>query len=183
MRNVAALFVDERGVYTRMPNVDLWGVTRDARLYAGPHPIVAHPPRARWGRYWAGGPSAKVRRKLGDDDGCFSTALGSLVVWGGVLEHPAYSRAWDLFALPKPDRRGGWRREGLFASCHVEQGHYGHRARKATWLLTRHVERLPDLIWGPSEARRACELMSKRERAATPPEFAELLLNIARSTQ
>lgn len=40
---------------------------------------------------------------------------------------------------------GGW-------TCCVEQGHYGHRARKATWLYACNVE-LPSLIWGPSGQR------------------------------
>lgn len=40
------------------------------------------------------------------------------------------------------DFGGGW-------TCCVEQGHYGHRARKATWLYANGVD-LPSLIWGAS---------------------------------
>jgi len=32
----------------------------------------------------------------------------------------------------------------------VEQGHYGHRARKATWLYASGVPHLPLLRWGSS---------------------------------
>ena len=39
---------------------------------------------------------------------------------------------------------GGW-------TCHVEQGRYGHRARKATWLYAVGVEP-PALDWGSSAA-------------------------------
>jgi len=47
---MAALFVDPNGVYAGLPDVDVWDEARDARLYAGPWPVVAHPPCARWGQ-------------------------------------------------------------------------------------------------------------------------------------
>lgn len=62
---IAALFVQRGGVYFGLPDVDPWDEQRDARLYAGPLPVVAHPPCQRWGRYWFGGPSAKVRVSAG----------------------------------------------------------------------------------------------------------------------
>jgi hypothetical protein len=34
----------------------------------------------------------------------------------------------------------------------VEQDHYGHRARKATWLYVVGARSLPSLKWGPSAA-------------------------------
>ena len=58
---IAALFVETGGCYFGLPNVDPWDRERDARDYAGPHPVVAHPPCARWGRYWGGGPKTFPR--------------------------------------------------------------------------------------------------------------------------
>jgi hypothetical protein len=87
-----------------MPTCQAWSSgdeARDARLYAGPWPVVAHPPCERWGRYWHGGPSARVRRVKGDDAGCFASALASVRRYGGVLEHPAASSAWRAFGLNK----------------------------------------------------------------------------------
>ena len=134
---IAALYVAQGGVYYNRDDVEPWGLPdRDARLYAGPWPVIAHPPCARWGRYWSGGPTARVRRKLGDDDGCFAAALDSVRRWGGVLEHPEASHAWQRFELNAPPRDGGWITADFCGgwTCCVEQGHYGHAARKATWL-------------------------------------------------
>lgn len=52
---VAALYVVKGGCYFGLPGVDPWDEERDARRYAGPYPVVAHPPCERWGRYWSGG--------------------------------------------------------------------------------------------------------------------------------
>lgn len=177
---IAALFVEPRGVYAGLEGVDAWNETRDARLYPGPHPVVAHPPCQRWGRYWGGGPSAKVRRKKGDDDGCFAAALSIVRRWGGVLEHPADSAAWKHFELNSPHRDGRWWCADWYGgwTCHVEQGHYGHRARKATWLYAVGCE-LPNLSWGPSASSICVELLPKRERLATPVPFRDLLLSMA----
>jgi hypothetical protein len=183
-----------------LPDVDPWDVTRDARQYAGPHSVVAHPPCERWGRYWGGGPSAKVKRKLGDDNGCFEAALNAVLSYGGVLEHPEGSHAWRKFGLMVPPKTGGWLRTPIGWTCCVEQGHYGHRARKATWLYA-VVPNPPELIWGPSNgvrmddgfhsaaARKAAkaagwvagERLSAKERVDTPVPFRDLLLTIARS--
>ena len=96
---IAALYVESNGIYYGRPDVDPWDADRDARKYDGPHPVIAHPPCARWGRYWSGGPSASYKRKLGDDGGCFAAALASVRKWGGVLEHPEASHAWTTFGL------------------------------------------------------------------------------------
>ncbi len=195
---VAALFVETNGIYYKIPGVECWDIRRDARRYVGPYPVVAHPPCARWGRYWSGGPSAKVRMTLGDDGGCFDAALRAVRRFGGVLEHPEASHAWRVNNLNKPPKRGGWivSGDGLGWTCCVEQGHYGHRARKATWLYVVRVD-LPSLRWGPakgklrledgyhsSEERKMCskglvKRISKGERLGTPLEFRDLLLSMA----
>jgi hypothetical protein len=198
---IAALFVETGGCYFGLPDVDPWDEARDARFYRGPWPIVAHPPCARWGRYWGGHPRQWPRLKFGDDGGCFAAALRALILCGGVLEHPADSGAWNHFGLPKPDKRGGWRLADGFAVTHVEQGWYGHKARKATWLLAHEPVTLPDLRWGSapgdfvrldegfhSAAERAratktgaCQRLSRGQRLATPPEFRDVLLGMVRS--
>jgi hypothetical protein len=78
------------GVYFGLPDVDPWDEARDARLYAGPWPVVAHPPCSRWCQY-AGLVQARYGYRKGDDGGTFEAALGAVRTWGGVLEHPAFS--------------------------------------------------------------------------------------------
>jgi hypothetical protein len=198
---IAALYVETEGCYFGLPGVEAWDVRRDARFYRGPWPIVAHPPCERWGRYWHGSPRKPHQYRLGDDGGCFAAAVRALVLCGGVLEHPAYSHAWDAFGLPKPNHRGGWLLADGFAVAHVEQGHYGHIARKATWLLAHEPVELPNLIWGPSaqrlplvglerygyeKARRSGVMAyvggknKKKIRGATPDVFRDLLISMAR---
>jgi len=200
---IAALYVEPGGPYFGLPNVDPWPKERDARKYRGPWPVVAHPDCARWGRYWSGGPSAKVRRVLGDDEGCFAAALMAVRNFGGVLEHPAHSKAFRAFGLDGPEEKRGWHcaGDGYGYVCHVEQGHYGHPARKATWLYVRaiHPGQLPQLKWGTSSGVRIEEgFHSKEERARaryagvkpvkrisqrelihTPIPFREVLLRLA----
>lgn len=201
--SVAALFVVTGGVYYDLEGVDPWDVTRDARRYAGPYPVVAHPPCERFGRYWGGGPNVRVPKIKGDDGGCFLSALSAVRLHGGVLEHPEASHAWGIHGLNKPPKSGGWIKadfEGGWTCC-VEQGHYGHPARKATWLYACHVD-LPELIWGPCtdrqrldegfhskaerDAARAAgqkprKRLSTRENLSTPTAFRDVLLSIARS--
>ena len=199
-RMVAALYVEPGGPYYGLDGVEPWGPPLDAREYRGPWPVVAHPPCERWGRYWSGGPSAHGRFRMGDDDGMFEAALNAVRRWGGVLEHPEASHAWRWFGLKAPPRDGGWVAadfEGGWTCC-VEQGHYGHRARKATWLYAAGV-RLPSLKWGESKAlirpadglegaalkralkTGACQRMSRKERRLTPEPFRDALIAMART--
>jgi hypothetical protein len=207
---IAALYVQRDGCYYGLPDVDPWDQERDARLYAGPWPVVAHPPCQRWGKMWAGSPSViartGVRKVKGADNGCFASALLSVRRFGGVLEHPWESHAWPHFGLNVPPRSGGWISSGLFDggwTCCVEQGRYGHYARKPTLLLAYGCE-LPELDWGIGEhripqwaidkyglrrAKKIGELSFRgggtdsAARIHTPTVFRDLLIGIARSAR
>ena len=212
---IAALYVETDGCYYGLEGVDPWGARglgggrveldgRDARDYAGPHPVVAHPPCKRYGRFADGGPASKVRLIPGADGGTFKAAIGAVRRFGGVLEHPAHSKAWPWFGIAKPPAGGGWVVADLFGgyTCCVEQGHYGHFARKQTWLYALGVD-LPDLVWasvgktpeemgyrpgsrGGSNGSLSSSPLSwvpKRRRLETPIEFRDLLLSMARSVR
>jgi hypothetical protein len=198
---VAALFVESDGCYFNLDGVDPWDIKRDARLYQGPHPVVAHPPCQRWGRFWHGSPRKPHQFRLGDDGGCFAAALAAVRVCGGVVEHPADSHAWSHFGLLAPKRGAGWSRLAAREwTCYVEQGQYGHTARKGTWLLycgdrppfdldwTRGEQQLDPIILarhGYAYARRKgmVSMIGGKDktkiRNATPPAFRDVLLRLA----
>lgn len=100
--------------------------------------------------------------------------------------------------LSIPNRNGGWTDADRYGgrSCCVAQGNYGHRAQKLTWLYGVGID-FKDLIWGitpgktridpgfhsKEERRRAiktgvCQRLSKRQRALTPVQFKEELLEM-----
>jgi len=208
MRTIAALYVETNGSYYDLDGIDPWDEARDARLYDGPHSVIAHPPCQRWGKMWMGQPLWVKRtgeRKIkGDDGGCFKHALESVRKFGGILEHPERSHAWEHFGLAKPPRKGGWIRADEFGyTCCVEQGRYGHYARKPTWLYAVRCE-LPELDWGHGPHRipdwaiekygidyckKAGELAFKgggkdsSARIGTPEAFRDLLIQIARTAK
>ncbi len=191
---IAALYVETGGCYFGLPDVDPWDVTRDARKYGGPHPVVAHPPCQLWVNFAAlnfkryGG----EHNRPGNDGGCFASALASVRRFGGVLEHPAFSKAWPHHDLTAPAKLG-WNRTGDREwVCEVWQSAYGHPARKRTWLLYVGDNAPAELNWqrtpgshqiGDSSNIRANRKPTLRHAhaSATPVAFRDLLLSMART--
>lgn len=203
---IAALYIDPRGPYPKIPGVECWDETRDARKYDGPHAVVAHPPCGPWGRL----------RHLyrGAEHDCAPRAVEQVRRRGGVLEHPAGSKLWEACGLPKPSW-GLW--EGghdlpdgscayfsdpdMFGGYTIEldQCEWGHVARKRTWLYLAGVPcealeappypgRAPthDVSRDASRARRngyTKKRTSSRMNLLTPPDFAAYLVRLARSVR
>lgn len=194
MSKIAALFVQTGGAYFGLPNVDPWDEPRDARKYDGPFPVVAHPPCSRWCKPLAKVNQTRYGHKIGDDGGCFARALLCVLAFGGVLEHPANSYAWDKYKLIKP-KRGYWLSEGqgLYWVTEVSQSAYGHPARKNTWLLYGGRTRPPALDWSDPKGThltswlqrtsRIAPRLSKKEAIKTPPVFRDMLLLLARHSR
>ena len=186
---IAALYVQTGGAYYGLPDVDPWDEARDARLYAGPHRVVAHPPCQLWVNFAAlnfaryGG--ERIRPAI--VGGCFAAARASVRRWGGVLEHPASSRAWAAHGLTAP-RGIGWTQAapGEWV-CEVWQSAYGHAARKRTWLF--YVGNEPPALDWRREAGthqvgwfdRTKPTLGKAAASATPPAFRDALLALAGS--
>lgn len=189
------------GSFARMPRLDCYGLPdRDARAYDGPHPVVAHPPCGPWGRL----------RHLykGAEHDCAPRAVEQVRRWGGVLEHPAGSKLWDVCGLPAPLRNGPNAQYGLRDafdgfSIELDQCDWGHVARKRTWLYLVRVPRSA-LEAPPFPGREpthwtsgSCgassrtgkpvppgiKVCSAQQRRRTPPLFAEYLIRLARAVR
>lgn len=143
---VAALFVAEKGPYASDKRFDAWHIKRDARKFTGKQPCVCHPRCERFGRMARGSPGHQ-RFEIGDDDGDFEFCLGVIRANGGVTEGPEGSHAWRIYKLPIPPRKG-WSPPDEFGgrSCRIDQGAYGHPAKKATWLYA-VLPFFPELNW------------------------------------
>jgi hypothetical protein len=188
MRTVAALYVDRLGPYPKLEGVDCWDESRDARLYDGPHPVVAHPPCGPWGAF------AHLCRD--QDPGCALRAVEQVRLLGGVLEHPKGSRLWRRLHLPEPS---GLPDQYRGHTVEVNQCAWGHVCSKPTWLyFTRISARtvfetirtggtpIRDMTGyrgRNSTRRRALPEASQEQRRRTPPLFAEWLVSLARSVQ
>lgn len=181
---VAALFVDEAGPYASDPRFDAWGVTRDARSYAGTAPAVCHPPCKRWGRYAWGTPGNQVER-MADDGGTFHVALSVVRSNGGVIEHPKDSLAWEWFGLPVPPA-AGWSYPDSWGgrSIRIDQGAFGHPCDKPTWLYAVLPDTAyPDLARFRSTGGRKVESLSSSDpwRWRTPDQLKNELYGMAAS--
>lgn len=190
---IAALFVQDGGCYFGLQGVDPWPESRDARNYKASYPVVAHPPCQLWGalasvnyKRWGG-----EHNRPGNDSGCFASALENVRRCGGVLEHPAKSRAFAAHGLPKPTGHGWQKTDCGGWVCEVWQSAYGHRARKATWLYYYGKNKPFELDWSRKPGTHQIGFydqrgkqsnkptLSKHEANATPLPFRYTLLLLA----
>lgn len=180
--SVAALFVRRDSVYKSL-GVDSWDADRNALLWPGGSPIIAHPPCRSWGQL-----SHMAKPEEGEKELAI-WAIGLIRRWGGVLEHPRASKLWKELRLPLGEERDEF---GGFTMS-VDQSWWGHRARKTTLLYICGCERnevpaIPLNFTPPthvisSEIRKGQPgwkpRVTKREREATPSDFAKWLIELA----
>ncbi len=193
---IAALYVERGGPYFGRDDVDPWDRARDARQYAGPHPIVAHPPCSAYSVLRHLVTSSRNASSSRNDADCAPIAVAQVRHFGGVLEQPAYSRLWWECKLPLPgglpDAFGG------FAES-VNQLAWGHVARKRTWLYFVGVDRAlvaattrsggrathwvagrrADPRYESNNVPPGIKVCSAALRRRTPPAFADWLIMLA----
>jgi hypothetical protein len=175
---VAVLYARKDSIYKSLSD-HVYDIDRDARHYNGVFPVVAHPPCRAWGRL------RHFAKPRSDEKALAFHAVHAVRTWGGVLEHPSSSTLWQSAELPLPgkgfDSFGGW-------SIEVPQKWWGHLAEKNTWLyivgcLPKHIPDVPFSLGQAShvlESKKPGRLKLPREmREATPPAFAEWLLDLA----
>jgi hypothetical protein len=193
MKKIAALYVEKGGCYFGNDNIDPWDIVRDARLYDGLLPVVAHPPCQLWTRFahvnfarWGG-----EHNRPSNDGGCFFHALETVRKCGGVLEHPAFSDAWKMYNLSRPQKIGWNKVSDQEWVCEVWQSAYGHKARKRTWLFYCGINKPKELRWeriqgthqiGGHDQRgkeRNKPTISGKAASATPLDFRDDLIKLA----
>lgn len=189
---IAALFVQTGGSYFDNEDVDPWDIERDARSYVGENPVVAHPPCNLWVNLAAlnykryGG----EHNRPGNDQGCFASALTSVIRCGGVLEHPAFTNAWKAYGLLRPGKDGWSRSPDGYWVCEVWQSAYGHKARKRTWLLYSGGNPPAEMLWSREPGThqigwfdRKKPTLSKKAASATPKAFRDALISLAKGSR
>lgn len=176
--SVAALYIDQNGPYPELiGQLNCWDKERDATLYNGPGPVVAHPPCGPWG--------ALAQFCTLQDPALAIHAVRQVREFGGVLEHPAGSKLWQFCRMAYP---------GLFAdkwggrTMEIDQVRWGHPARKRTWIyvvgvpLPRKIpaRKTPVAVIRPAHNGMGAIHVPKSERHLTPHAFARWLVDLAR---
>lgn len=178
--NAAVLFARKDSIYKSFPDLDVWDIERNARLWPGGCPVIAHPPCGPW---------ANLRKFCHYRFGERELALWAVDLvrsWGGVLEHPATSLLWPDADLPEPgslDEFGGF-------TIWISQWWFGHKADKSTRLYICGVrpDQLPPIpfkmgapthVIGRSRLNRNVQHCTKSEREHTPRMLAEWLRQVA----
>jgi len=188
---VAVLFARKDSNYKLIEGCDVWDADRDALLWPGGLPVVAHPPCRAWGRLRHFAKPREGEKYLA------RFAVKNVRKWGGVLEHPFGSLLWSDQKLPyvgERDEFGGW-------TLPVHQYWWGHRAQKKTLLYIvgcdpKNIPLMP-MVLGVSDCvirldtRRANgthirkgdadwkQRLGPAEREHTPPEMASWLVALA----
>lgn len=182
--DVAVLYCDPLGPYPAL--VEHWyDEKRDARKYAGPWPVVAHPPCGPWS-------SLRTLSRETTKDLALH-AIGIVRGFGGVLEHPRGSTLFRTAGLPHPgelpDQYGGMTFE-------VSQCDWGHVARKRTWLYVIGTRSFPPrpphrepTHWASGvhtagargKPPPGIKICSAQQRRRTPVAFAQWLISVAQA--
>ena len=110
---LAALWVRRDTPYREIEGVDCWDAVRNALLYGGPHPVIAHPPCGPWGKYRMASYESRAHAIF---------AMACVHEFGGVVEQPLGSALFRDFGL-----RSGWIER-------ISQADFGHLADKQTLL-------------------------------------------------
>lgn len=175
------LFCQSNSIYYRLGRLykcDVWDEKRNALHYDGMTACIHHPPCRLWSRMRSFSTADEYEKYL---------ALWSIRHVrnnGGILEHPQASSLFKVANLPLPGHKDEW---GF--TIEVDQFHFGHKARKRTWLYICGISERHELleyrrIPGSPKFTVSTSLDSDKKeieknlRSATPKKFARWLVKI-----
>lgn len=169
-KSPTVLYTCPRSTYLTL-DVDCWDKKRDATLFRGPGPVIAHPPCTSWGRL-----KAFCRT---DDAATGPIAVSQVRRYGGILEHPVDSTLFHACGMPTtPGQRdfdGGY-------TIVIDQLLWGHRAQKRTWLYIvtdGEPVTFPPPATPGATIQQPVQNMDQGERLRTPRPFAIALIKAA----
>ncbi len=184
---VVVLFAHSDSIYKTLEGCDVWDETRDAMTWDGECPIVAHPPCRTWGRL-----RHLASKAPAHEHDMAIWAVEQVRRCGGVIEHPMGSTLFKECGLPihngLPDEHGGYTLE-------IDQYHWGHLARKRTWLYIVGTKQLPPMprkngrpthvvaSYNHGKRDRSRPWLTQSQNEATPLAFAQWLVDAARMCQ
>lgn len=176
---ISILFCESDSIYKKL-GCDVWDERRNALNFSDKKPAIYHPPCRLWSRL-KGLSNADENEKY-----LAIWAVRNVQLNGGILEHPADSTLWKTCNLPAPgstDHYGGF-------TIVIDQFHFGHKARKRTWLyivglkpndkLLRYktIPGAPKYWLGSNKRPGRKQAMPAREHSSTPIRFAKYLVKI-----
>lgn len=174
---VAVLCASGRSIYHHLPAVEVFDRARDACQFAGPEPVVAHPPCRLWSRtlsHCAKSLDAEAEKELGRF--CVRKVLQN----GGVLEQPAHSALFADMNLPMPNQPA----HPFLFTLYVEQGWFGYPLRKPTWILVSGVPMrdIPPVPMSLAEPKLSFNQLTHFQKSRTVTALALWLCQIARAS-
>lgn len=183
---VPVLFCESDSIYkdlkgrNRVQLCDVYDKDRNALNYDGRAAAIYHPPCRLWSRLKGLSTADESEKYLA----LWSVRMVQMT--GGILEHPADSALWRTCNLPTPgsiDQYGGF-------TIVIDQFHFGHKARKRTWLYIvgikpndlalryKPIPGAPKYWLGHNKRPGRKPPMPQKEHSATPLRFAKYLVKI-----
>lgn len=166
------LFTHELSNYNKYGICDTWSIRRDARNFFARSPdcpIIAHPPCRQFSR-------AKGLSK--QDAGEYAMVIQTAEYvqrYGGVLEHPAYSKLFDWLPEPGAQSSSGF-------TVEVWQSWFGFPYRKRSWIYFSGCS-VPYIPFTLSPAKPCKTVLQENwaERSLSTKEFCEWMIAAAMS--
>lgn len=176
---VPVLFCQENSIYKKL-NCDVYDEKRNALNYSDTKAAIYHPPCRLWSKL-------RLFSKADEYEKYFAVWSVRMVRnFGGVLEHPAYSKLFSCCNIPRPGESDEY---GF--TIEVNQFDFGHKIHKKTWLyivgldnreILYYVKRpgKPKHKFFTKASRSSLPEISKHDKSATPIKFARYLIRIVK---
>lgn len=112
---ISVLCTSSESLYTQLPNLDLWPISRNAYNFNHDYPVITHAPCPQWSRLKAFSLADDHQKNLARF--CLQKVFSN----GGIFEHPAGSSFF--------------KEVGIKPTLSIDQSWFGFPVRKRTYLF------------------------------------------------